>query len=431
MSNPLPAESELNERRPKWSWGPRAPQAILLSFAFLVLPFVAVFASAQMTALLILIGGLMLLTNPVSGLGPLSRQHILLPVLGLLVWGVLSGFWVIEGVEFASRIGKLAGLTVLGVLAIIHAQECADRDKRMMAQSLGIGCAILLLLYGFERMTDSLLLGLFTDKSPAELFAALNRPGSILVMLVWPTLAILAWLGRPTLALWLIPVTLASVFGSAGMIAFVALFCGILVAASGAILPRFTTWLLAILIPVGLLLSPVFVKNTEIQESLAGVLEDSGKSIRHRLIIWDFTGSKIAEAPLLGHGLASSRHLPGSTQSALDYVQEQGITWTRKIDRSGLSRSSVLSLHPHNGALQIWVELGILGIVLISTFCVLAAFACNRGDRWQRSARFGLFTTTLFICLVSYGQWQSWWVATLFFSGAAISLVPIREGQRP
>src|SRR5207302_8324015 len=70
-------------------------------------------------------------------------------------------------------------------------------------------------------------------------------------------------------------------------------------------------------------------------------------SAGHRLLIWSFTGEHIAERPLLGWGLDSSRAIPGGNSEI-----RPGQNW--------------LSLHPHDAALQVWLELGMPGAVLVA-----------------------------------------------------------------
>ena len=97
-------------------------------------------------------------------------------------------------------------------------------------------------------------------------------------------------------------------------------------------------------------------------ERLPGLGEtaDSFKiSAGHRLLIWSFAGDRIAERPVTGWGLDSSRAIPGGD----DPIRPRE-TW--------------MPLHPHNAALQVWLELGAPGAAL---FALLAAIV------WRALAR--------------------------------------------
>jgi exopolysaccharide production protein ExoQ len=119
-------------------------------------------------------------------------------------------------------------------------------------------------------------------------------------------------------------------------------------------------------------------------------------SLWHRLQIWSFVGDRIAERPLLGWGLDASRAIPGGTEEI----------------RPGAQR---LPLHPHNVALQVWLELGLPGALLFAGLAAWLWLALARAD-WPPSfaaaAAAGL-TTVSFAVLGTYGAWQEWWIATL------------------
>ena len=90
-------------------------------------------------------------------------------------------------------------------------------------------------------------------------------------------------------------------------------------------------------------------------------------SAAHRLLIWSFVGDRIAEHPLAGWGLNSSRAIPGGKDPI-----EPGASW--------------LPLHPHNAPLQLWLELGVPGAVLLALLAAYAWLALARAE-WPR--RFG------------------------------------------
>ena len=137
-------------------------------------------------------------------------------------------------------------------------------------------------------------------------------------------------------------------------------------------------------------------------ERLPGVGEtaDGFKiSAGHRLLIWSFAGDRIAERPLTGWGLDSSRAIPGG-----DDPIRPGETW--------------MPLHPHNAALQVWLELGAPGAVLFALMVAILWGAVARVE-WPPlfAAAAGAGLTIAFIgCFATYGIWQEWWLGTLSFS---------------
>ena len=88
--------------------------------------------------------------------------------------------------------------------------------------------------------------------------------------------------------------------------------------------------------------APLTFAQLEQLPGLAAAADRFKISAGHRLLIWSFTGDRIAERPLTGWGLDASRAIPGGRDPI-----RPGEAW--------------MPLHPHNAALQLWLELGAPG----------------------------------------------------------------------
>jgi len=122
-------------------------------------------------------------------------------------------------------------------------------------------------------------------------------------------------------------------------------------------------------------------------------------SAGHRLWIWSFVGDRIAEHPLVGWGLDSSRSIPGGKDSI-----RPGESW--------------LPLHPHNAPLQLWLELGVPGAALFALIvaCIWHAIAVAPWPRMFAAAAGASLASALIACVAAYGIWQEWWIGVLWFS---------------
>lgn len=159
------------------------------------------------------------------------------------------------------------------------------------------------------------------------------------------------------------------------------------------------------------------------------IIEQSGASLQsivHRTFIWDFTIARIKERPTLGWGLDASRRMPGGddevTVSGFNKASQPG---SGRVEMTG----QVMPLHPHNGALQIWLELGGLGAALAAGLILLAA-ECLRKLRLSRAAAAACaasFAAGFIVALVSYGIWQGWWLSALFLMAAAPALTRSKD----
>jgi O-antigen ligase len=102
-----------------------------------------------------------------------------------------------------------------------------------------------------------------------------------------------------------------------------------------------------------------------------------------RLAYWSRTIDWIGDRPLRGWGLDASRSMgPG------------------------------IVLHPHNGALQVWLELGLAGALAASAFWALSLSRLARPKPDLSMAGVaGSATAYILFAWVSYGAWQGWWLA--------------------
>jgi O-antigen ligase len=131
--------------------------------------------------------------------------------------------------------------------------------------------------------------------------------------------------------------------------------------------------------------------------------------ILHRTMIWSYTSEKIKENIFFGKGLYSSRKL--------------GETDTIKLVDKTRDNETILypsiPLHPHNNVLQIWLELGLVGIFLfLSLHLYLWAFLCKKLNLNNiRDIIIALpFFSVLIVNQISFGAFQTWWLAaTAYF----------------
>ena len=77
-----------------------------------------------------------------------------------------------------------------------------------------------------------------------------------------------------------------------------------------------------------------------------------------------------------------------------------------------------MPLHPHNAALQLWLELGAPGAVLFALLVALVwrSLATAAWPPLLAAAAGGSLTISLVGCFATYGIWQEWWLGVLWFS---------------
>jgi O-antigen ligase len=127
----------------------------------------------------------------------------------------------------------------------------------------------------------------------------------------------------------------------------------------------------------------------------------SGHS-KQREQLWQSFGYVVQEKPLLGTGFGVSPRMAD----------------TMVAKRVPAPHRQMLNIgHPHNAALQIWVELGAVGAFLALLIALLTLRELWHLPHLTRSASLALIAGAAPVALVGHGAWQGWWAASL---GAAI-----------
>jgi len=133
---------------------------------------------------------------------------------------------------------------------------------------------------------------------------------------------------------------------------------------------------------------------------------------QHRVEIWHFAAERALEKPLFGWGFNASRYVPNGDE--VSHFLPPG--------------QSLIPLHPHDAFLQIWLEIGAIGAIIVAGILLLGLRAVGQ---WPAAvARFTLpgYAAGLVVAGLAFGIWQSWWMATLAFSAVAYRMIGPEHG---
>jgi O-antigen ligase len=372
--------------------------AALLFFPLLVL------APRGVAALLSLAGlsaaGL-LMSSRGSRLNPaVSRAAILLGCL--LVWGALSALWSVDPMRSLTVAVRLTGLFTVGITLLAATGSITAPGRLTLLSVVGLALGVGMALT--ELMTDGALSSYFSDRAYQP--ARLNQASISFAILCLPISGILVCRGYKLPGTLLAVATAATVCFLAGTAAKAALITGLpmalLLYRGGPTVARAA----AVISTIIIVTAPLTFARLERLPVLTEGADDVKLSAGHRLLIWSFAGDRIAEQPLVGWGLDSSRAIPGGE----DLIRP-GETW--------------LPLHPHNAPLQLWLELGVPGAVLFALVIALAWWVLAEAH-WALlffAAAGGSLTTAFVGCFATYGIWQEWWLGTLWFSLFLVSVM--------
>ena len=322
---------------------------------------------------------------------------------------LLSAVWAIDPATSLDRAVRLVVESLEGLLLLDAAARLAPDARRRVLGALTVGLALTVALFVIDALTGGAVMHALHGVKPPTVT---NRGATVLAILMWPALAWLASRGlRAALA--------GAAAGALGVAlspaasAHLALVGAALAVVVAWPLGRAAARIALVVLPLAVLAMPAVPHLIRPPEAPPVPALLRKPSAQHRLVIWEFVDRKIAERPLLGWGLESSRAIPGG-QEMTQVIHPDGF-WM-PVAR--------LPLHPHNGALQLWLELGAVGALLGAALvaAVLRRLAAPDLPPFARAAGLAAFTAAALEVSLSYGLWQSWWVAALWLAGGLVSI---------
>ena len=375
---------------------------VVWGFGLLALagPPIAVFQSNGLAALAVLGAVVVLLGLFGRGQGAAFwRQPLTILITLLLLWMVLTGFWSLSPADTYSTLQGLAPAMLAGAALVAGARVLQPGEVQSLARLLLFSYALLIGLLGLELLTGGFLLGAYHGlKQVPFTFAVtmLSRGVVLAILLSWATAILLLRQQRTWLAAAAVIAAVAIAFGSGSYAGRMAAIVGVLVFGFVLLLRhRGLIIVLAALLAFSatIPLLPQGPLDPEANAAWLGPFRNSGL---HRLYIWRFAAERVAEHPLRGWGLDAARSMPGG--EAPSPVGGQ-----------------LMMMHPHNGPLQVWLELGLPGILALLILLVLIGRGIlTRAAHQPTQAALGAVLVAGFAVLcLGFGIWQTWWVGAM------------------
>lgn len=315
----------------------------------------------------------------------------------------------------AAEVGYVAlGVLVVGRLLRTAQAEEIDRINRSFLVGVGIGFAIWVFDLAFDHPVHRLLDRIPDDESLIKSNVP-KRTAGALTLLIWPLLALMFRAPRlraPAILLYL--VLLASTEVVSGRSALVGLVIGATVLAAGLLRPIATRRGLTIAI-IAILVGVVPATHLLVTRTNLMTDERLFSSARHRIEIWERAAARVPDAPFLGHGIDAARTMPprGDETSRFDELTDH-----------------LFPLHPHNAFLEVWLELGALGVVLAVGLILRLSRAIGRLPGRMPAVATGQLAAALVLGGVAYGFWQAWWMSS-FAAAGLMTLAAARALSAP
>lgn len=246
----------------------------------------------------------------------------------------------------------------------------------------------------------------------------LNRNMAALCFVLWPAFLIMrtlfgdrrAWLvGVALLAIAIIAIFRSEHETSMIALAFAAAtFAGMSLAAPLIRRLVLTGWVLA-----ALLIVPIAMLAYAQQLHFAKWIPETG---RNRIILWAYTAKVIANAPVLGIGVASTKEL--DEENGPNAQKPAGYTYALRTGR-----------HSHNVFMQTWYELGAVGALLLFAVGFSGIRLLSGLPARDQPLAFASFVSAVMIGAFSWGMWQTWFIAA-YGIWALLLAIALEGGRR-
>lgn len=372
----------------------------------LAIGLTGVMASHGITVLVALAGLAGLVAWISANRPPIALPRLVLITLAALItWAGVSSLWALNEPKSLLLCLRLFALCLAGLSLLQVSHGCCTEARARLKNGLLIGYAfgLLALVIGFiyiEQTGDSLWGSYFDDP-----LTTLNNGAVIMALLLWPV-AMIVWSRiHPAAAVFLVGIVASGLLFLSSGSSLLSIASGLIAFALVFGFGRPAGHAIGVIIAGLIVMSPPLMESFSQSESIRNLAMDAPTSVEHRLLMWDFVTSRIAENPVFGWGMDSSRYLP---QDAFRLA----------------SNMEIMPLHPHNAALQIRLELGWPGIIIAAALILAIFQAILNADlpKFQIATRAAAASAYLSVGAVSYGVWQNWWIAMAWALAATLAI---------
>jgi O-antigen ligase len=343
---------------------------------------------------------------------PFLRQRVLWLAVAAVAYSFITAFWTPAPHQWRAAI-DVSYLSLCTMIMAAGVGLIPDDKREMLIKIFSLS-----LLVGFGVMAEELitfhgLYRLFNGMAATDFVGenVMKRMVALFSITLWP---VAAWLAHKRGSrLWGIVVIVG--FTAFSLIATsraasLGLLLGLAVLLVATLLPKLMRYALIATLVAGFTLAvPVASVVDRMPDSMKNIMFGSAQL---RLLIWQYTAQHVKEAPVLGHGIDSSRGIKTE-------IGPEGAPFLVP------GSNTVISQHPHNVFLQIWLDLGAVGVLLWGVLSVMLAYAIRKLPSLVQPYALGAAFCSVGLLATTYSILQAWWAATHIV--AAVMLVVVGQ----
>ena len=321
----------------------------------------------------------------------------------ILVTAICFGYFIYTRIGSGLSFNETAKSYIAAILLFppfIWAFRNKGYDRTIMLRAFVAGFVLALIILCIEALNGYAMYKMANPGiDPKELERNLGRGAFILITLLWPVVGAIDTIDidrRIKLAIIILTIFISTRFGID--LNFVILALSSFMAFAAYKFPRFIIGSIVSGVAILLGAAPIiygfaanFAKN-----NWAGKMP---LSYERRADMWLYTIERIKEKPIYGWGLDSAKTFQ-------DTVELGGYKWT------------AIQTHPHSAPLNIWLEGGVIGVVLFAIALVIGGgFLLSYVSKHEAAAKplAGGLSACAIAWAVTYGAWQQWlWFLVIF-----------------
>jgi O-antigen ligase len=363
--------------------------------------------------LLLVVYGGPLKTISVDDIKALLKKNAVF--LAVPCYALLSTLWAIEPANAAKTALKLLGYVILAILVVFVMEKTSEQQKRSIMIWSAVGFIAAPMVVWIDLALDGSLLDF--ARSDPFIASTYNRGGTIAACMLLPVTIGLLRYSHKMLAMALVGMSVVTILLLESESAKLALIAGgvmyFLVRRFGRLF-----WPTIVVI-AGLFVVMPAIFGVQISDRTLCTLCEYKCSAAHRLVIYNYSSQRIFEKPLAGWGMDAARSIPSGKETAII----SGCAISGRPD-GRFVMGNWMPLHPHNAALQAWLELGGIGVFLIVAALFVLARSCSRQASFERNRDLvaATFVMLFFIFNISFGFWQGWLLLSMVMLCALMSL---------
>ncbi|AFX98636.1 O-Antigen Polymerase family protein [Candidatus Endolissoclinum faulkneri L2] len=339
---------------------------------------------------------------------PWPGLPLVLPAISMLVLQAVN----LVGVQFTSMGTQhwcqiAASFVLLLPLSAGEMMDTTGIDRSLVRRALVNGVIIGAIVAAVELVFDGPIHRLFEGKSSSEMISLsrYNRGIVDLVLLAIVAAGVLWMQFRRLMAIGLLAIiALISMLGIS-LTAHLCLLLGLITLFASIMADRLVRTVMVVLVAVQMLTAP-WAANAVYEWVVLDNVHINDMAIRHRLELWDHGGALALQRPWTGWGI--------------DAFYRQPIDPVRLAKAKRMSKTEQ---HPHNFALQLWIETGGVGVLLGIAFLVAAVWRIGQLPIRVRPWATSLLVVGLLPGMVSFGIWQASYLTMASVASFALGLL--------